>query len=326
MVRRPDVGPDAPLVAGRLALLERLGEGTFAEVWRAHDVGDSAEVALKIFKPGARGEPERPWVVVSDEARASLYMRPHPNVIRVRALLAVRFFDELETPALILDLATGPNLALWLLEQRGSASDAVPARLSVLRGAIAGLAHAHAAGVAHRDLGFGNVLVCGPPLTGRLADFGAAAVLCEGAPPPRGVHRHEPHALYPPASGPTEQALGHDVHAIATLCYLALAERHPLTDEWRDMLEGRWSGAPDLHRHARRRSLLELAPGLARHPGMDRLSALLLRCVSADPGQRPRSAVELLRAWDEALDEHEGAHLTPPAPTPARARERRSPW
>lgn len=324
---------DPPLLAGRLALLERLGEGTFAEVWRVRDVGHAAaELALKIFRPEARGSHERPWSVVSDEARASLYVRPHPNVIRAHALLTVRFFGELDTPALLLDLASGPNLALWLKQQQGADPDAVSRRLAVLHGAIRGLAHVHAAGVAHRDLGFGNVLVSLSPLTGRLADFGAAAVLREGATPPRGVRRREPHAFYPPAHAAPELAFGHDVHAMATLCYLVLAERHPLTDEWPALLAGTWSGAPDPHLHAARRSLLELAPGLARQRGMARLSALLLRCVSAEPEERPRSGMELLRAWNEALGpgehdgEHDGGHVTATAPIPGRAPARRWPW
>ena len=310
-----------PLLAGRLALVERLGEGTFAEVWRARDVGrGSAELALKIFKPGARGDAQHPWSVVTDEARASLYLPPHPNVIRAHALLSVRFFGEIETPAMVLDLAGGPNLAEWLQERRASAPGDVAPRLAVLSGAIRGLAHAHAAGVVHRDLGFGNVMVQDDPLTGRIADFGAAAVLRDGASPPRSVQRREPHAFYPPASAATELAFGDDVHAIATLGYLVLAERHPLTDEWRAMLAGTWCGAPDPYLHPERRSLLELAPWLAGHPGMERLSALLSRCVSPDPELRPRSATELWHAWEQA------AHLTAMPPTPVRAPERRSPW
>lgn len=325
-----------PLLAGRFALLERLGEGSFAEVWRVRDTQPTSSapaspaspelLAIKVFKPSARGNPRHPWSVVSDEARASLYLPPHPNVIRAHMLLTVRLFGDEETPALVLDLARGPNLAQWLMQQPRACLETLPDRLAVLGGVLRGLAHVHHAGIAHRDLGFGNILVATEPLTGQIADFGAAAVLRDGAPRPADVRRQEPHALYPsctPTSDP-RQAFGDDVHAMATLCTLVLTERHPLTDQWRDLLDGTWSGRPDPHVHAARRSLLELAPWLARDERMARLSPLLLRCIDRDPERRPQSGAELLREWDDALgpdsdDDCDHAHLTATAPTPGRA-------
>lgn len=257
-------------LAGRFELRETIGQGTFAQVWRAQDLETGHPVALKLFHSA-------PDVAanVLNEVAAGLRMPPHPNVVR-----ALAFFESGESPCLVLDYVPGSNLAEWLARQPAPGPDSAPDRLVVLRDLLRGLAHAHASGVAHRDLSFGNVLVAAAPLRACLTDFGGAWF----ADPPAGL----------------ADAFRQDVYAFAVLAYLTLSGRHPLTDDWQSQHSSEWSGATGAHASLPRRRLVDLAPWLASHPHLPALSAVLGSCVAADPGQRPSSAVALAAAWDAA--------------------------
>ena len=72
-------GPGATL--GRYTLRRKLGEGTFAEVWRATEQGDlgfRAEVALKILRPARQSEQE--LAALLKEAALCAELR-HPNIV-----------------------------------------------------------------------------------------------------------------------------------------------------------------------------------------------------------------------------------------------------
>ena len=256
-------------LAGRFELRERIGEGTFAQVWRAHDLATGHAVALKLFRPNGETAAN-----VLNEAAAALRLAPHPNVVRAWA-----FFEAGDSACLVLDYVPGLNLAEWLAVQPAPAPPSVPDRLTVLTDLLRGLAHAHAHGVAHRDLSFGNVLVAPSPLRACLADFGGA------------------HFAGSPAS--LADAFSRDVYAFAVLAYLTLAGRHPLTDEWRSQHSAEWSGAMGANASLPRRRLMDLAPWMPSHPHLRALSSLLWRCVAAEPGERPSSAVALAAEWPD---------------------------
>lgn len=293
------------LLAGRFALHRMLGDGTFAEVWSATDraaKGTPREVALKIFRPVKGGE-RHAWDPVEREVAASLRMPPHPNVVKAWAVLGVRFFGDTETPCLVLDRVDGVNLALWLADLPPPGPETVGPRIEVMGGLLRGLAHAHAAGVVHHDLSFGNVLVGKTLLPiARLTDFGCAQVA--GA---AGGGTDEEEALQPinpPPYSPTvplAQGARRDVYAFATLCCLALFGRHPLTDEWQSMRKGRWAGAADPHRTLPRRAMADLALWANGIPELPALSDLLLHCVAAEPDLRPPSAVAVLDEWEAVM-------------------------
>lgn len=257
-------------LAGRFELREKIGEGTFAQVWRAHDLATGHPVALKLFRPTAETAAN-----VLNEAAAGLRMAPHPNVVRAWA-----FFEAGDSPCLVLDYVPGANLAEWLAKQPAPAPDSLPDRLVVLGDLLRGLAHAHASGVAHRDLSFGNVLVAPAPLRASLTDFGGAHL--------------------PGSPATLADALLQDVYAFAVLAYLTLAGRHPLTDDWQSQHSAVWSGAAGTQPSLPRRRLTDLAPWMQSHPHLPGLSSALLRCIAADPRQRPSSAVALAAEWDAA--------------------------
>ncbi len=127
-------------------LEERVGQGTFGEVWRArHHIWETERVAVKL--------PSEPECVrqLQREGRVVHGLR-HPNIIRVLGL-----DPYAEVPYLVMELVRGPALR-EVLHQHPTGLPIEPA-LSVLRGVLRAMSAAHAAGVLHRDLKPGNVLL-----------------------------------------------------------------------------------------------------------------------------------------------------------------------
>lgn len=133
---------------GHLALLERLGGGSFGEVYRAWDRQLEREVALKLLRGEASVDDPR-TSRIAIEGRLLARVR-HPNVISVHG---VAVHDG--RVGLWMELVRGATLE-QLLQQRGpfSAREAALIGIDLCRA----LAAIHAAGLIHRDVKTQNVL------------------------------------------------------------------------------------------------------------------------------------------------------------------------
>lgn len=138
---------------GRYDIVERLGRGATAVVYRAHDPELSREVALKLLLHPARAS-------TRDEARALARLR-HANIVEVYdvGLHEGRLYIALE-------YVRGVTLREWM---RGK--PAWPEVVRVFRAIAAGLCAVHEAGLVHGDVKPENVLI-DPRGVPRLLDFG----------------------------------------------------------------------------------------------------------------------------------------------------------
>ncbi|MFF0449163.1 serine/threonine-protein kinase [Streptomyces sp. NPDC004609] len=161
--------PENQLIAGRYRLLSPLGEGGMGVVWRARDEVLDREVAVKeVRAPAGLGatEERRLYQRLEREAWAAGRIS-HRNVVTV--------FDvavEDGRPWIVMELIRGLSLA-EVLESDGPL---VPRRAAQIgTEVLAALNAAHGAGVLHRDVKPGNVLIAND---GRvvLSDFGIAVV------------------------------------------------------------------------------------------------------------------------------------------------------
>ncbi|MEU3746593.1 MULTISPECIES: serine/threonine-protein kinase [Streptomyces] len=157
------------LLAGRYRLGECIGRGGMGKVWRAHDEVLHRVVAVKELTAG-RFVAEADRLVLhartQKEARAAARIT-HPGVVTVHDVL-----EHDSRPWIVMQYVDGPSLA-DAAKESGAIEPREAARVGLH--VLGALRAAHAAGVLHRDVKPGNVLLA---RDGRvlITDFGIAAI------------------------------------------------------------------------------------------------------------------------------------------------------
>jgi serine/threonine-protein kinase len=212
------------VLGNRYELLLPLASGGMGRVWRARDTLLERPVAVKVLRSELASDATfRARFRAEAQHTAALH---HPHVASV--------FDygeqEVEGECLaylVMELVEGEALST-LLEREGRLD---PARtLDVLRQTAAALAAAHAAGVVHRDVKPGNVLV-GNDGTVKIADFGiawsASSVPLTGT----GQVVGTAHYLSPEQAEGAKASPASDVYALGTVAYECLTGRRAFDGE-----------------------------------------------------------------------------------------------
>ncbi|MFF1645605.1 serine/threonine-protein kinase [Streptomyces sp. NPDC058240] len=157
------------VLAGRYRLGEVLGRGGMGKVWRAHDEVLHRTVAVKELTAGlfvAEADRIVLHARTQKEARAAARIT-HPGVVTVHDVIE---YDN--RPWIVMQYVDGPSLA-DAAKESGEVEPREAARIGLH--VLSALRAAHAAGVLHRDVKPGNVLLAkdGQVL---LTDFGIAAI------------------------------------------------------------------------------------------------------------------------------------------------------
>jgi hypothetical protein len=255
------------LLDGRYRLLERLGSGGAADVWRAHDTRLERAVAVKIFRPGAT-DPARERAEAEFMARCS-----HSGLVTV--FDAGRLESGYEAPRsyLVMEVVEGSTLR----ERLGSGPLPVATVAAVGAQVSGALAYVHAQGVVHRDVKPANLLVAdarnGDQPTVKLADFGVARML--GAEPLTEVGTTVGTANYVSPEQIRGAAVGppSDVYSLGLVLIEALTGRM--------VYPGRGVEAAIARLHRR--------PEIPAGTGAD-LAGLLAAMTADDPEARPSAA------------------------------------
>jgi eukaryotic-like serine/threonine-protein kinase len=143
---------------------ELLGEGGMAAVWRARHKATGTHVALKVLRTEGVSDPS--WAErFSREARAMTELR-HPNIGRV-----IAFGAGAAELFIALELIEGGTVRELKHAMGGRLP--VPVAVEVVAQLLAALEYAHAAGVIHRDIKPGNVMLTREGVV-KLVDFGIA--------------------------------------------------------------------------------------------------------------------------------------------------------
>ena len=136
--------PNANQRVGEYVLQDRIAAGTFGEVWRAHHhVWTDQVVAVKI--------PTDPQYLRNLQREGTaVHGLHHPNVVR-----AIGFDPYAETPYLAMEYIPGSDLRKLIQNKSLQTTDVV----AIMRQVLAGLGHAHAKGLIHRDVKPENILI-----------------------------------------------------------------------------------------------------------------------------------------------------------------------
>ena len=257
------------VLGGRYELAERVGAGGFSEVWRATDLVLARPVAVKLPYPGFTQDDEA-LARFRAEARNAGRLS-HENVARVYDYGEP---DPPNPPFLVLELIDGPPLSVLLRD--GPLAPGRVARL--LAQAATGLAAAHQAGLIHRDIKPGNLLIA-PGGTVKITDFGISYAAGSAPLTGTGLVYGTPAYLAPErATGASATAAG-DLYSLGIVGYQCLTGELPFT------------GNPLQLALAHRELPLPPLPGSVPAG----LAALILALTAKDPAARPGSAAEVAR-------------------------------
>jgi serine/threonine protein kinase len=271
-----DVGQAAAAIVGTwgsLKLIQRVGQGSFGEVYRAFDTTLEREVALKLLLP--RGvDKQTEAKALLREARALARVR-HPNVVPIYGVDThdgrVGFWS---------DFVHGKTLsALLAAEGPFSAREAALIGVDVCKavGAV------HAAGLLHRDIKSANVM---REAGGRilLMDFGL-------------THDHDatqylsgtPVYMAPELLAGTPASIASDIYALGVLLFHLLTGKYPVDGS--SISEIKTS-----HDAGSRQTLLDVRPDLP-----EQLARVVEIAANPEPSKRYRSAGQMISALSEAV-------------------------
>ena len=287
------------VLGGRYTLLDELGRGGMAVVWRARDEVLGRSVAVKVLAGQYAGDPQ--WRArIRDEARAAATLS-HPTIAQVYDYGESAERGQL-VPYVVMELVHGTTL-----HQRMKAGP-VPAGqvFRICAQVAAALAAAHADGLVHRDIKPGNVMVT--ESGAKVVDFGLAAMA--GPVDPDDEVFGTPAYLAPErlTGGPVEPAS--DVYALGVLMYRLLAGESPWTvDTTTQMLKAHVYIEP---------APLDVLDGVPLQ-----VTDLVNRCLSKEPADRPSAAQVATVLTRAALVAR--PVTPPPAPAPVPGKRRRKP-
>jgi serine/threonine-protein kinase len=286
----------------RFEIVEPLGEGAYAETYKARDTESGDMVLIKSPNP----------LLFADPAIHQRFMREseiarhlnHPGVQR-----SVDLGENRSEPYLALEYIEGDNLRRWLRRHKLPLSIAQAVQWGTELAEALSYLHQH--NIVHRDLKPENVIVTGDGHL-KIIDFGTA--LLRGA--RRLTWRHLTEALGTPDYMSPEQIQGErgdprsDIYSWGIMMYEFLTGRVPFEgDNWLAVMAGH------LQRHPQ--PIHEQRPDVPRE-----LEAIVLTAMRRYPENRYQSADELLadlRALDlrEAPAPAPAASPAPPIPAPS---------
>lgn len=263
-----------------------IGSGGTSAVFKAHDALLNRHVAIKqvLLAPGEEADAYR--------ARALAEADAHKKAAAANPSMLVQLFDVIADARgvlLITEFVDGPSLE-QILQANPAPMDERQA-LGILAGAAKGLSSLHTAGILHRDIKPGNILM---PRSGglRLTDFGLSVAAASGTVMDQGTVRYmAPEVLQDQPATPAS-----DLYALGMVAYEMLAGRAQFDEAFKAILRDQRNQAMrwlKWHTNARIK-----APPLAQlNPAISPATAELVeRLMDKDPVRRIRLADDLLGA------------------------------
>ena len=287
---------------GRYELLRRIARGGMADVYLARDVSLDRQVAVKVLFPEFANDPsfvER----FRREAKAAANLN-HPNIVGI-----YDWGQEQGTYYIVMEYVVGRSMA-DVLRSTGPLS---PDRAAEIASDVAeALSSAHSAGLVHRDVKLGNIIVSDDGQV-KVADFGIATALAQRA----GDNlTHIGSVMGTATYFSPEQARGKaldgrsDLYSLGVVLYEMIVGKPPFTAD---------TSTAVAVKHVQERPL---PPSMLGVTIAQSLEAIILKLLAKNPANRyPRAddlRADLLRYLDGAHQIPDRVVQPPPAPTSER--------
>jgi serine/threonine-protein kinase len=273
------------LFAGEIAIDREIGRGAMAVVYLGFDLELERRVAIKVLLPDIAADPQ-----IADrfkrEAKLIAALN-HPNVIPIYGLR-----NSPTISAIIMQFVDGNSLDV-VLRERGSSTLPLPVAGLVLSQVAAGLEHAHARGVVHRDVKPANVLL---DAAGQVyvSDFGIARRYGGVSATGSGIILGTASYMSP------EQCLGRraeaasDQYSFGVTAFEVLTGRRPFTGRSSDLLRAHINDPP--------RRLSEFRPDLSPE-----IESFVMRTLEKDPAARHANLREAERFFRRLVRDERSA-------------------
>lgn len=265
-----------PILANRYQLLQTLGAGGMAVVYRAKDINLERFVAVKILRPDfSKDDGFRKRFHQEAKSAANL---SHPNIVTVHD-----FGLEGEQLFIIMEYIPGTHLKK-IIQEREKLS--VEEGLDIIIQAAAGIGYAHRAGFVHCDVKPHNILVA-PDKRVKVTDFGIARALASIQPDEKtNVVWGSPQYLSPEQANGEAPSPASDVYSLGVVMYELLTGKLPFyAKDPNQMIK--------LHLEAQPVSPRKINPDIPQP-----LEQIILKLLSKEPSSRYRTADQLARVLE----------------------------
>jgi eukaryotic-like serine/threonine-protein kinase len=269
------------MVAGRYRIDRRLGAGGMSTVFHATDSVLERSVAVKLLAEH----------LAEDEAFVARFRREALSAARLQHPNVVQVFDSGQDPDsgrhyIVMEYVDGPSCADLLRERKRLEVDDT---VHIVRDACHGLDYAHRAGVVHRDVKPGNLLIAEEMNITKLADFGIAKAAEQTRITQVGSVLGTAAYLSPEQARGEESGPPSDIYSLGVCAYQFLTGRLP--HEYASLTELALKQQQDAVQ-----PITEFRPEVA--PELDEAIRV---CLERDPGSRYRSALEMAEALESGL-------------------------
>jgi serine/threonine-protein kinase len=269
-MERSHVG-DTHILNDRYRLLERVGSGGMAAVYKSEDLILGRIVAIKLLHPSLTHD-ETFLTRFQKEAHAAANLT-HPNIVTIHDI-----GQDGDRYYIVMEYVDGPTLKQIIREQNAAGATLPISRsLDLMIQICAGVGFAHRSGLVHCDIKPHNMLVSHDDHV-KVADFGIARAMTEATITSQDQVWGTPQYFSPEQAAGRSPKPASDVYSLGVILF--------------EMLTGRLPFETESHTAVAIKHLQELPPSVVEfNPAVPtQLDQIVQKVLSKEPAQRYRTA------------------------------------